>query len=305
MLSFVVKRMTQSVISIAVIVVTVFFIARLTGNPADLYLPVDALESARAEFSALHGFDDPLRVQFMRFLTDLLHGDLGQSLRLNMPATEAVMLALPTTLMLGALVIPISFVLAVIIGAQAALNPRGLFDTFASGLALTAASIPEFWVAIVGILILAVTLNWLPSSGTGTPLHWILPVLVLTVRPLGILVQVVRGALVSALGAAYVKTAIAKGASAKRVLFVHCVRNAMVPVVTVASDLALNILNGAVIVEIIFGFPGIGRLMLDAVLYRDYALLQAIVIVTAFLVFIVTAITDILYAVLDPRVKVA
>ncbi|SDN42402.1 ABC transporter permease [Ensifer sp. YR511] len=303
MLSFITKRVLQSLVSIAFMVVTVFFLARLTGSPADLYLPVDALESARQEFSALHGFDDPLGTQFLRFLEDLLHGDLGQSLRLNMPATEAVLLALPTTLTLAAIAIPVSLVLSIILGAAAALKPGGIFDRVASALALTAASIPEFWVAIVGIVVLAVSLHWLPSSGFGTPAHWILPVAVLTVRPLGILVQVVRGALVSALGSAYVKTAIAKGAGPARILFVHCVRNAMVPIVTVASDLALNILNGAVIVEIIFGFPGIGRLMLDAVLYRDYALLQALVLTTAILVFAVTALTDILYAIVDPRVE--
>ena len=149
----------------------------------------------------------------------------------------------------------------------------------------------------------AVSLKILPSSGYGSFIYWVLPVGVLTVRPLGNFVQVIRNSLLATLSSQYVKAARAKGAGSIRIIFVHCLRNSMIPVVTMASDAALNILNGVVIIEIMFGFPGLGRLMLDSVLYRDYALLQAIVIVTAIIVFVVNTITDFIYVLIDPRVR--
>lgn len=303
MFRFFITRLIQSAISIALVIVAVFFMSRMTGDVAELYLPIDTPDAVKREFAALHGLDQPLLLQFLHFLGDLSHLDLGQSMRLNMPASEAIAQALPTTVTLAAVVIPLSLLLAVGIGALAALKPNGIFDRMASGLSLAAASTPDFWVAIVCILIFAVWLHWLPSSGYGNWVYWVLPVSVLIVRPLGNLVQVVRGALVDALAAPYVKTAIAKGIGSQRILFCHCLRNAMIPVVTMVSDAALNILNGVVIIEVMFGFPGLGRLMLDSVIYRDYGLLQALVIVTASLVFIVTTITDIFYALLDPRVR--
>lgn len=303
MVTYVLRRLLQSGISILAIVVIVFFLARLTGNPADLYLPVDALEQARVEFAERYGFNDPVIVQFGRFLQNLARGDLGDSIRLGIPALDAVAQALPTTLMLAGIVIPLALLISIVIGSRAALKPGGFFDRIASGLALASASVPSFWLGIVAILIFAVQLRWLPSSGTGTVSHWIMPVGVLVVAPVGILVQIVRGSMITALASPYVKTALAKGLGRTRILFVHCVRNAMIPVITVASDLSIGILNGAVIVEVIFGISGVGRLLLDSVIYRDYALLQAIVIITAVMVFIVTALTDVIYALLDPRIR--
>jgi peptide/nickel transport system permease protein len=155
----------------------------------------------------------------------------------------------------------------------------------------------------VAILVFAVGLGWFPTSGTGTPLHWIMPVFVLTLRPFGLLVQVVRGSMISALSSAYVKTARAKGVARKRIIFVHALRNALLPVITVAGDQAASLINGAVIVETIFGWPGIGKLMIDAIIRRDFALIQSCVLVTAVAIFILNIVIDLAYALLDPRIR--
>jgi peptide/nickel transport system permease protein len=170
-------------------------------------------------------------------------------------------------------------------------------------LSLAGASAPDFWIALIGILVFAVALGWLPTSGTGTPWHWVLPIAVLFVRPFGLLVQVVRGSMIGALSSAYVKTARAKGVRERAVIFVHALRNGMLPVITVAGDQAAGIINGAVIVETVFGFPGVGKLMIDAISHRDFAVIQAAIMVTAVAIFVMNIVIDIAYAVLDPRIR--
>lgn len=300
---FIFRRSIQSLFSLVALVILVFFLSRLTGSPADLYLPQDATDAMRAQFDAQHGFDKPMYMQFLLFLRGLLHFDLGQSIQFSRPATDVVLQAFPTTLMLAAITLPIILTVSIVTGSLAAVRPGGLFDRVASIISLIGASTPNFWVAIVGVIIFAVTLKWLPTSGTGTPLHWVLPVTVLALRPTGVLVQVVRSSMVTALGSVYVKTARARGVGASAVIFVHALRNALLPVITVASDQLAGIVNGAVIVETVFGFPGIGKLMIDSVLLKDFAVIQAAVLVTALAVFVINIIVDITYAIVDPRIR--
>jgi peptide/nickel transport system permease protein len=214
-----------------------------------------------------------------------------------------VLEAMPTTLKLAGITMGLALVLAIVIGSLAAYRPGGAFDRVASVLSLLGASAPDFWIAISGIILFAVTLKWLPTSGMGPPIYWIMPIAVLLVRPFGLLVQVVRGAMIGALSSAYVKTARAKGVGEERVIFIHALRNSMLAVITVASDQAAGLLNGAVIVETVFGFPGVGKLMIDAIMQRDFALVQAAIIVTAAAIFILNIAVDIAYALLDPRIR--
>jgi peptide/nickel transport system permease protein len=229
--------------------------------------------------------------------------DLGHSLRKDRPALEVVLNAFPTTLALAGLTMALGLGLAVLVGALAAHRPGGAFDRIGSVISLAGASAPDFWVAITAILVLAVSLGWLPTSGTGSLSHWIMPIGVLLIRPFGLLVQVVRGAMISALSSAYVKTARAKGVRERSVIFVHTLRNAALPVITVAGDQATGIVNGAVIVETIFGFPGVGKLMIDAITQRDFAVVQAAILVTAIAIFAMNILIDLAYAVLDPRIR--
>ncbi len=301
--SYLRRRTLHSAFSLIGLIVLVFFLVRLTGDPTNLFLPIDASLETRQEFAERHGFDQPLIVQFGKFIEGLAQGDFGESIRKRRPALEIALEAFPTTLMLATLAMGIVITLALVIGALAAYRPGGLFDRIASVTSLAGASAPEFWVAIIGILFFAVSLGWLPTSGTGTGWHWVLPVAVLIIRPLGLLMQVVRGAMITALSSAYVKTARAKGVRERAVIFIHAQRNAMLPVITIAGDQATTLVNGAVVVETIFGFPGIGKLMIDSVLQRDFAVVQAAVLVTAVAIFVMNILIDLAYAMLDPRIR--
>jgi len=300
---YIARRALYSVVSLAGLLVLVFFMARVTGDPGTLYLPLDATLEARQAFSEKHGYDDPAWEQFGRYLTDLAQGDMGESVRKKRPALSLVLEAIPVTLMLAAAAMTIALLSAIVIGAIAAYKPGGLFDRVASISSLMGASAPDFWVAITAIIVFSVTLEWLPTSGLGGPVYWIMPVCVLVIRPFGLLVQVVRSSMLSVFASAYIKTARAKGIGERSIIFVHALRNAMLPVITVAGDQAAAIANGAVIVETIFGWPGIGKLMIDSIMQRDFAVVQAAILVTGLVILTINILVDVSYAVLDPRIR--
>ncbi len=303
MIPYLTRRAVHSAFALLGLLIAVFFLARLTGDPTDLFLPLDASLEDRVEFARKHGYDRPATEQFVHFVGDVMEGNLGFSLRKQRPAVELVLEAYPTTLKLAGVTLLIGISLAVAVGALAAYRPGGLFDRMGSTFALVGASAPDFWVAITAILLFSVSLQWLPTSGTGGILFWIMPVTVLALRPFGLLVQVVRGAMLDALASAYVKTARAKGVGERAVIFVHALRNACLAVVTVAGDLAVGLINGAVIVETVFGWPGVGKLMIDAVVQRDFAVVQASIMVTATAIFLMNVLIDLLYVALDPRIR--
>lgn len=303
MIPYLTRRAVHSALALLGLLIAVFFLARLTGDPTDLFLPLDASLEDRVEFRQKHGYDRPATEQFVHFVGDVMQGNLGFSLRKQRPAIDLVLEAYPATLKLAAVTLLIAISLAVAVGALAAYRPGGLFDRMGSTFALVGASAPDFWVAITAILFFSVSLHWLPTSGTGGILFWIMPVTVLALRPFGLLVQVVRGAMLDALASAYVKTARAKGVGESTVIFVHALRNACLAVVTVAGDLAVGLINGAVIVETVFGWPGVGKLMIDAVVQRDFAVVQASIMVTAAAIFLMNVLIDLLYVALDPRIR--
>ncbi|MFI2913744.1 ABC transporter permease [Streptomyces sp. PDY-4] len=306
MLTFLRKRILSSAVPLVCVVLGVFFLARMTGDPVDLYLPLSATAEQRAEFSAAQGFDLSVPAQLWNYLADAARLDFGTSLRTGQSATEMVLDAFPVTLQLAGVTMLLAITGAVLIGSLAAYRPNSLVDRIAGLLSMTAASIPDFWFAVMGVLVFGVSLAWLPTSGTlGGPEVWVLPVATLLIRPFGVLVQVVRGSMVSALSAPYVKVARAKGATPQRVIFGHALRNAVTPVLTVAGDLTVGLVNGAVIVETIFGWPGIGKLMIDSILQRDFAVLQAAVLMTAVTIFALNILVDVCHALTDPRVRQA
>lgn len=303
MLRYVVKRFAQSVAALFVLLAVVFFLTRMTGDPTDLYLPLSASEAERTAFRQEQGFNDPVIVQFSRYVAHLAQGDFGNSVFKARPALDVVLEAFPVTLKLAALAMSIAICLAAVLGSLAAYRPNSFFDRFVSILTIVTASTPPFWISIVAILVFSMKLGWLPTSGIGGPEYWILPVGVLVLSPLGLLSQVVRTSMISCLNAPYVKTAMSKGASGRRVIFVHALRNALLPLMTVAGVQATALINGAVVVETIFGFPGIGNLMIDSVRNRDFELTIACIIVAAIAVYVMNTIIDILYMRLDPRVR--
>ncbi|TDX70191.1 peptide/nickel transport system permease protein [Neorhizobium sp. R1-B] len=303
MLGYIGRRAYHSIISLVGLLTLVFFLTRLTGDPSALYLPLDSSLEAREAFARLNGLDQPIYVQFLQYLQNLLSLDFGQSLRQNRSAIDVALEAFPATLKLAFVAMALATTLAITVGALAAARPRSIFDRVAGLVSLAGASTPDFWIAIVGILVLAVGLGVLPTSGTGTGWHWIMPIAVLMLRPFGLLVQVVRGTMISALASPYIKTAHAKGMKRHKIIFGHALRNSLLPVITVAGDLATGLINGAVVVETIFGWPGIGKLMIDSIIQRDFAVVQSTILVTAIAIFIVNIAIDLLYVMLDPRIR--
>jgi len=303
MKSFIGKRAIASGVSLVVLIVIVFFLSRLTGDPTDLYLPIDATTEMRQQFREMNGFNDPLIMQFGRYVSDLAQGNFGQSLRQARPAMDVVLEAFVWTFWLAVITMVLVTIAAIVIGSLAAFRVGGIFDRLATFFSLIGAAAPDFWLAIVAIVIFAVKLHVLPTSGTGSVWHWVLPVSVLFIRPFGLILQVVRGSMISVLSSAYVKTARAKGVRSNSIIFIHGLRNAMLPVITVIGDQAAAILNGAVVVETVFGFPGIGKLMIDSILLRDFAVVLAVIMVSALAIFIMNLLIDLAYALLDPRIR--
>lgn len=303
MLKMIRQRTIASFISLVGLIVLVFFLSRLTGDPTNLFLPIDASQEMRDQFRRLHGFDRPILEQFGAYVWDVLHLDFGDSIRRARPAIGVVLDAFVWTLQLAAITMSLVMICAITVGSLAAFRVGGFFDRFASLVSLIGASAPDFWIAIVAIVVFSVQLGWLPTSGVGTVWHWVLPIAVLFIRPFGLIVQVVRGAMITVLSSAYVKTARAKGVKNRPIIFVHGLRNAMLPVITVMGDQAAALLNGAVVVETIFGFPGVGKLMIDAILQRDFNVILAAIMVTAIAIFVMNLLIDLAYAALDPRIR--
>lgn len=297
------QRAVASLLSLLVLMVLVFFLSRLTGDPAVLFLPIDASEEMKQQFRALHGLDRPLIEQFGHYVLDLLQFDFGDSLRKARPAIDIVLEAYAWTLPLALYTMSLVVTAAIVLGSLAAFKVGGFFDRLVSIVSLVGASAPDFWIAIVAIMVFSLSLGWLPTSGVGTAEHWILPMAVLFIRPFGLIVQVVRSSMLSALSSAYVKTARAKGVKNMRLIFVHTLRNGMLPVITVIGDQAAAMLNGAVIVETIFGFPGVGKLMIDSILQRDFNVVLAAILVTAVAILVMNILIDIAYGLLDPRIR--
>ncbi|UWU16802.1 ABC transporter permease (plasmid) [Rhizobium sullae] len=302
--TYLLRRTFSAAFALAALMISAFFLVRLTGDPVNLYLPFDASDATREAMRVRLGLDRSLAAQFIDWAADILRLDFGVSLWHNRPAMEVVLEALPNTLALGAIALTLAFLAAVIIGSIAAVNPGGWIDRGFNLLSQAAASVPDFWLGLMGVLLFAVTFKILPTSGFGGPIYWILPVACLFARPFGTLVQIIRGSMIEALNATFVRTARAKGAHAGRVTFVHALRNALLPAITVTGDLAAQFAGGGGVVEVVFGFPGIGKLLIDGILKRDFAIVQASIFAVSVVIFIINILVDMLYASIDPRVRV-
>ncbi|ANW63353.1 ABC transporter permease [Mycobacterium sp. djl-10] len=303
--TFLLRRLAASAVTVVGVVVIVFFLARITGNPANLYLPEGASPERYAQFNAQHGFDLPLWQQFLRFLGGAVRLDFGDSIWQQRPALQAAAEAMPPTLALAVIALAVSLVLAVPLGAIAARRKFKAVDKAITFSSLTSASVPDFWFALVGVLFLSIQLGLLPTSGAASPAARVLPVATLTLAPLGVLVQVTRGAMIDSLASGYVQNARARGFTGNRLVYRHALRNAALPIITVAGDRAAGMVNGAIIVGTVFAFPGIGTLIVGAVLNRDFALIQASVFIVGIAVVLLNILVDLTYALADARVRIS
>lgn len=251
------------------------------------------------------GFDQPIPVQYLIFIRNALHGDLGKSILYQEPALQVVMQGLPYTLLLSAVSFVISTGVAVPIGIMAAVHRDTIWDYVGTGLAVVGQAVPPFWLGIVLILVLSVWLRWLPTSGSFGPQYIILPAITLAMVLMPIVARLVRSGMLEVLNEDYVRTARAKGGSSLRTVTLHAFRNAMIPLVTVLGLQVSSLFGGAVIIEQVFAWPGVGRLAVNAIFSRDYPVIQAVVLVVALAFVTVNLMVDLLYAWLDPRIRLA
>jgi len=305
MTAYLIRRLIHSLFVLVGVSVLVFVVARFVGDPARLMLPLEASDAQVAELRARLGFDQPIYVQLARYTLDLMHGDFGTSLRLGVPAMSLVLDRFPATVYLALSVVTFSLLVALPMGIVAAIWPRSAIDRLATVIAFTGISVPTFWLALVLIIVFAVNLHWLKTSGYGGIEYLILPVLALSVVHIGRIGQVVRSCMLDELSRPYVTTARSKGLHERETVVGHALRNAAIPVITLTADEVAGLINGAVVIEVIFAWPGIGSLALDAIQKRDYPVVQADVLLVAAAVVMINLVVDLTYAYVDPRIRYA
>jgi peptide/nickel transport system permease protein len=281
-----------------------FFVLRLaTGDPARLINPPGTPEEIVTQVRERLGTDDPLLVQYKNFLVDLLHGDLGQSFHGEQAVREAVLAALPNTLQLAGVTMVIASMLGLALGILAALNANRLVDRLVLVYVAVAQSTPNFWLAVVLVLVFAIQHPWLPAIDKAGPESFVLPVTTLVVMLTPVLIRTVRQSFLETLAEDHVRAARARGLPERRVLLVHGLKAAALPLVTLIGLQAGFVLAGAYVVEFVFNWPGIGKLTLDAVNSRNFPMIQGGVLAAAIGFVLVNFVVDVMYSVLDPRIR--
>ncbi|GAA1488182.1 ABC transporter permease [Brachybacterium sacelli] len=284
-------------------VTIVFVLSRASGDPVALLLPEDADATQIAQMQATLGLDRPLIIQYLDYLGGLLRLDLGESLLYKEPVTSLILERLPATGLLALSALLITVVAAFLAGSVAALRRGSAVDRLVMGAVLVGQSTPAFWVGILLVLLFGVQLQVLPAAGYGTLAHLVLPAVTLAIFSVAVVARLLRSSLVEVMGQDHVRTARAKGAGELRVLLGHGLRNASLPVITVLGLELGALLGGAILTEQIFNWPGIGRLTIDAISFRDFPLVQGTVVLFAVTFVVVNLLVDLSYAVIDPRVR--
>lgn len=303
---YILKRIWHGAIVIFGVTVIVFVVTRMVGDPVKVMLPLEATVEQRAAFERQLGLDRPIPVQFVDFLVGLARLDFGESLWQHRPAMEIVLEKLPLTLYLALLGIGLACALSIPLGILAALRPGGLSDRLTVFFSLIGLSIPQFWLGLLLIVVFAVQLRWLPTSGMATPAHVIMPAVTLALPALARMVMIVRSAMIDELNRQYVKTATAKGLPFRRIVGLHALRNTGLPVVTLCGwELIRAVAGYSVVVETVFAWPGLGLTAIQAIEREDLILLQAIVFTVAVTVVLINIAMDVVYTIIDPRLKLA
>jgi peptide/nickel transport system permease protein len=300
---YVIKRLFHSSIVILGISTIVFIITHLTGDPTNLLLPPEAGEAQRKLLWEQLGLGRPLYIQFLEFLKNMLRGDFGQSFRHQMPAMPLILSALPATIKLTMAAMTITIVVAIPVGIISATRPGSLYDRAGMFLALLGQSMPVYWAGLMMILLFAVKLGWLPSTSGAGFKSIILPACSLGMFSTAAIARFTRSSMLNVLDADYVTTARIKGLSEYSVVLKHAFKNAAIPVITMTSLQMGRMLAGAVIVETIFSWPGLGRMAVQAIYNRDYPVVQAAVFVASVIFVLINLLVDILYTYIDPRIK--
>ena len=301
---YVFRRVLQAIVVLWGVSVIVFVLLRLApSDPITIMLAETASPEQIAEARHQMGFDQPIYVQYVIFMEHAAQGNLGESIFYKEPALQVILNALPNTAILSAVAFILSLAVALPVGILSALHRDTFWDYFGVGLALIGQATPPYWLGIMLILLFSVRLRWLPTSGDFGPQYIILPGITLAAVLMPIVTRLVRSGMLDVLNEDYVRTARAKGLREQIVIWKHALRNMLIPLVTVLGLQLSSLLGGAVIIEQVFGWPGVGQLAVNAISSRDYPVVQADVLVVSFAFVFVNLLVDLLYARLDPRIR--
>lgn len=313
MLGFVLNRLGTAIITLVLVSLIAFVLMRLIpGDPALVLAGEERDPEVIEAIREKHGFNDPVIYQYFYWVGAVLQGDFGMSLRYNQPVADLILLKIPVTLQLALMSMLIALLIAIPVGIIAAVNKNTIIDYLANSVALWGLSIPNFWLGIMFILFFSVTLQWLPASGYESPLidplqslkTTIMPAVVLGTALAAAIMRHTRSSMLGTLKADYVRTARSKGLLERTVILKHAFRNALIPIVTLNAVIFGELLSGAVLTEQIFSIPGFGKLIVDGVFNRDYAVVQSAILVSAIGFLVMTFVADVLYFVLNPKIKV-
>jgi peptide/nickel transport system permease protein len=303
MKQYIARRVGYSLLSLFLLSVTIFFFVRVTGDPAVLLVEPGA---SQADIAAIHkqfGLDRPLVVQYWLFMTSLFQGDLGKSFYYQTPVMSLYLDRLPNSLLLAFVAMSLSLLIGIPAGIMASVQVGRFWDGFGKLFTLLGLSLPSFLVGLLLILLFSVYLGWLPSSGAGTPLHLIMPAFALGWYFAASHMRLTRSSMLEVLGSEYIKLARLKGLPQFMVITKHAFKNALIPVLTLAGINLVIMVNVAVVVETVFAWPGIGRLLYEGITFRDFPIVQGVVILGGAMIVMVNLLVDILYAVIDPRIR--
>lgn len=303
MKKFIIKRLGLALISLFLLSLTIFLLMRVTGDPAVLLAEPGASQADLDAIRKQFGLDQPIYVQYVSFVTHLVRGDFGQSFYYRTDVFELYMSRLPASLLLASAAMTFSLVVGIPTGIVAAVRVNQWWDSIGKVFALLGLSMPSFWVGLIMILFFSVYLGWLPSSGSGTALHLIMPAIALGWVFAASHMRLTRSSMLEVLGSEYVKLARLKGLPEALVISKHAFKNALIPVLTLAGINLVIMVNVAVVVETVFAWPGVGRLLYEGIAFRDFPVVQATVLLGGVMIVVVNLLVDILYAVIDPRIR--
>jgi peptide/nickel transport system permease protein len=300
---YIIRRFAQSLIALLVLSLLIFLMSRMTGDPTLLMLPDDATQEDVERLRTALGLNRPLPVQYWVFLRNAAQGDFGRSIKGRMPVSEMIRDRLINSIKLAVVAFSIAILLAFPLGVIAAVKKGTPLDTTANIVAVLGQSLPQFWVGIVLIQIFAVRLRWLPVAGTGSFAHYIMPAFTLGWFLVAGMMRLLRSSMLDVLGSEFVKLARIKGLPSRTVIWKHALRNALIPVLTFGAIYLAILVTGAILVETVFAWPGVGQLIYQGIMFRDFPVIQAVVLLTACVVIMMNLLVDITYAYIDPRIR--
>ena len=304
MLHYIARRLVTAIPTLLGVSLVVFMMVRLLpGDPARVIAGLLASEADVERIRHQLGLDQPAVTQYAVFLARLAQLDLGTSARTSQPVLHEVLGRLPSTVQLASSSIALATLVGVTAGVLAATHHNGRLDHIISAIVLFGISMPVYWLGLMLIVVFAINLHWLPAAGSQEPGAWILPTLTLAAFSVGLIARMTRSTMLEVLRADYVRTARAKGLDHRAVVYVHALRNALLPVVTVVGLQFGTLLGGAVLTETVFGWPGMGQLLVDSLFSRDYPVVQGVVLTFSTLFILVNLAVDVLYAYIDPRIR--